>query len=62
MFGVELSAPVRVLFEPFDGGFEGGSIARHAEASLAHEIDVVRVATEAPGEFFYGEELGVVIT
>lgn len=44
MFGIEFATPVRVLFEPFEGGFEGGSIARHAEASLAHEIDVVGVA------------------
>lgn len=44
MFGIERSTPVGVLFEPFEGGFEGGSIARHAEAGLAHQIDVVGVA------------------
>ena len=41
MFGVELAAPVWVLFEPFDGFFEGGSVAGHAEARFTHQIDVV---------------------
>ena len=54
MLGVELSAPVGVLFEPLDGLFERGAIAWHAEASLAHEVNVVRVAAESPGEFFDG--------
>lgn len=44
MLSIERSAPVWVLFEPFEGGFEGGSIARHAEASLTHQVDVVGVA------------------
>lgn len=36
MLGVEFAAPVGVVFEPFYGFFEGGSVARHSEAGLAH--------------------------
>ena len=54
MFGIEFTAPVGVLFEPLDGLFERGAIAWHAEAGLAHQVDVVRVAAESPGEFFNG--------
>lgn len=61
MLFVESLAPLGVFFEPLYGGFESRSVARHAEARLAHQVNVVRVTAEPPSQFFDGEELGVVV-
>jgi len=44
-----------------EGLLEGGSIAGHGEAGFSHEVDVVGMTVEAPGELLDGEELGVVV-
>lgn len=54
-------SPIGIVFEPLKGVFHGGSVAGHVEACLTHEVDVVRVPVESPGEFFDGEHLGVVV-
>ena len=53
--------PPWVLLQPLQGLLKGRPIPGHLEPRLAHEVDVVRVAVEAPGEFLDGEELGVVV-
>ena len=57
----EILPPVGILLQPLQGGFEGGAVAGHLEAGLLHEVNVVRMAIEPPGEFFDGEHLGVVV-